>query len=589
MFAHRTFYRAILPALFLITISSCTDTASPRMWREKASLDEVPRTQAPVASVTITVNPSTLTRNQSVQATAVAKDAGGNIISGKTVSSWWSGNNWVAMVSSTGVVTATGAGSTSINALIDGVRGATTVTVVNSTNTTPTTPVASVTVSLTASTIPAGQTTQGTAVTRDSTGNTLTGRAITWSSSNPSIATVNSSGLVTGVAAGTVSIVATSEGKTGSAQLNVTSASGGSGMGTLTGTIFSVNGSPAGGGVVELLSGTTVVQTATVNSSGMYSMGNVSAGAHVVRLQPSLRYSLGPSEPAQRTVTVSSTGTTTQNFTVQPALYADDFQTYSTSQLVGGDAYYTSQIPSGYFFSGPNRDISISGKPRITMDLTGGPFGDRAARYDWAANPYTGSTSLSAYCAGGPTISLIPRFNPPPAIQNLWIRFTSKESSQFEHGSSSCLSTAALAYKFFLVQIYNSTSFAQYGTYLGNSVSGQALPTGLYANMTDRANITSAQKGMGGSGSSWGGTWHTWVIELLGVGASSTTFNVYMDGVLQLTLSGPVLPGRAIGTGWALALDIGGIINNGPDHAQSRWFRELGVYTTRPSMRPLVP
>jgi hypothetical protein len=29
---------------------------------------------------------------------------------------------------------------------------------------------------------------------------------------------------------------------------------------------------------------------------------------------------------------------------------------------------------------------------------------------------------------------------------------------------------------------------------------------------------------------------------------------------------------------------MGANINNGPDQAQSRWWRELGVYKTRPSL-----
>jgi uncharacterized protein YjdB len=51
------------------------------------------------------------------------------------------------------------------------------------------------------------------ATSRDSRGNVLTGRTPTWSSSNNALATVSSSGRVTGVAAGTVNITATVEGK----------------------------------------------------------------------------------------------------------------------------------------------------------------------------------------------------------------------------------------------------------------------------------------------------------------------------------------------------------------------------------------
>lgn len=51
----------------------------------------------------------------------------------------------------------------------------------------------------------------------------LPGRTVAWSSSNTAIATVSQAGVVTGVAPGTVTIMATCEGKTGSASVTVAS------------------------------------------------------------------------------------------------------------------------------------------------------------------------------------------------------------------------------------------------------------------------------------------------------------------------------------------------------------------------------
>src|SRR5207245_3983187 len=51
--------------------------------------------------------------------------------------------------------------------------------------------------------------------------NVLAGRAVAWPSSNPAIATVSASGLVAGVAAGAVTITATSEGQSGMASVTV--------------------------------------------------------------------------------------------------------------------------------------------------------------------------------------------------------------------------------------------------------------------------------------------------------------------------------------------------------------------------------
>jgi acid phosphatase len=91
----------------------------------------------------------------------------------------------------------------------------------------PPTPVASVTVSPSSASLHPGDTVRFTATPRDSAGNALTGRTLAWSSDSTAVATVSASGLVTGVAPGSSTIRATSEGKTGTAAVTVTAASGG--------------------------------------------------------------------------------------------------------------------------------------------------------------------------------------------------------------------------------------------------------------------------------------------------------------------------------------------------------------------------
>jgi hypothetical protein len=77
---------------------------------------------------------------------------------------------------------------------------------------------------------------------------------------------------------------------------------------------------------------------------------------------------------------------------------------------------------------------------------------------------------------------------------------------------------------------------------------------------------------------------------MLGIGTTNAQFNIYLDGVLMPgSLSSSFLAGASVGPGWAITLEMGANINNGSDHAQSRWFRELGVYTTRPSLQPMKP
>ncbi len=91
-------------------------------------------------------------------------------------------------------------------------------------------------------------------------GNVLTGRVVTWASSVPAVATVSATGLVTGVAAGTSTITATSEGKSGTASVTVTAV-----------PVASVSVSPASSSLV-------VGQTVQLSVTTKDSAGNVLTG-----------------------------------------------------------------------------------------------------------------------------------------------------------------------------------------------------------------------------------------------------------------------------------------------------------------------
>jgi len=171
---------------------------------------------APVATVTVNLSSTTLAPGQSTQATAIARDANGNVLTGRSVA-WASLNTSIATVSISGVVTAVSAGSATIQATVETKIGTTTLTVASSV------PVATVAVTLGSTSLTPGQTTQATAVARDASGNVLTGRIVGWSSLNTSVATVSSSGLVTAVAAGAATIRATVETKVGDGALTITS------------------------------------------------------------------------------------------------------------------------------------------------------------------------------------------------------------------------------------------------------------------------------------------------------------------------------------------------------------------------------
>ena len=86
----------------------------------------------------------------------------------------------------------------------------------------PAAAVATVTIGAPATSVNVGETIQLAATLRDQSGNALNGRTVGWTTSNGSVASVSSTGLVTGVAAGAATITATSEGKAGTAAITVT-------------------------------------------------------------------------------------------------------------------------------------------------------------------------------------------------------------------------------------------------------------------------------------------------------------------------------------------------------------------------------
>jgi hypothetical protein len=71
-------------------------------------------------------------------------------------------------------------------------------------------------------TVNVDETLQLAATMRDQSGITLSGRPVVWAASSASVASVGGTGLVTGLAAGSATITATSEGKTGTAVITVT-------------------------------------------------------------------------------------------------------------------------------------------------------------------------------------------------------------------------------------------------------------------------------------------------------------------------------------------------------------------------------
>ena len=159
--------------------------------------------------VTVTVSPGTATLNSIGATTQLSASSS----SGATTFTWNSSTASVATVSSTGLVTAMANGTTTITASVGSATSSgATVTVVQT--------VASIGLTPATGTLTAGQTLQLTATVEDAGGTAVT-PALSWTSSDESIATVSSEGLVTGVDDGSTVISATQDGVSGTADVDV--------------------------------------------------------------------------------------------------------------------------------------------------------------------------------------------------------------------------------------------------------------------------------------------------------------------------------------------------------------------------------
>ena len=202
-------YRTLLLACLAL---GCNEMASsPDQLDQSTALEP-----ATVKLRSISVQPSsaTLDAGRTLQLSATSKPSRKG-----TTYTWTSSNAAVAKVSSSGLVTAVAAGTAKVTAAAGGASGSSAITV-----RAVTVPVASVTVTPSPSTVQVGSTVQLTATPKDANGTPLSGRLVTWSTSASTVATVSSSGLVSGRAAGSATITATSEGKSGADALTVTSA-----------------------------------------------------------------------------------------------------------------------------------------------------------------------------------------------------------------------------------------------------------------------------------------------------------------------------------------------------------------------------
>ena len=172
------------------------------------------------ASVTLTALEDTL------QLSATVRDEKNQPISNAIVS-WSSSNSVVVSVSPRGLVTARGNGEVTITATSGAKSSTAEITVEQLPTTIEITPA-------TALSIVAGQTLQLSVAVRDPNNNPIAGAGINWQSSNPSVADISPTGLVTARSNGRTTIIASSGGLSSSVTVTVPDTTGPS---IVTGTV----------------------------------------------------------------------------------------------------------------------------------------------------------------------------------------------------------------------------------------------------------------------------------------------------------------------------------------------------------------
>src|SRR4029453_8397984 len=181
----------------------------------------------------------------------------------------------IATVSDGGVVSTTGAGDATVTATLDGATASAQVQVVRN-------GVASVTISPGNSSVFPGQTQQLSGVALDASGRPVLDKNIKWTTSDPSIARVDTAGQVTGVAKGVGIITAQIQGKKASATVNVLAVPVATVSVTLAKSELAVGQSTQGSTVLTDLQGNILTGRVVAWQSSNPAIATVNASGFVV-------------------------------------------------------------------------------------------------------------------------------------------------------------------------------------------------------------------------------------------------------------------------------------------------------------------
>lgn len=168
--------------------------------------------RSPIASITIVPNNLSLAAGQRSTLRAEARDDRGRLIANAPIT-WRAAQPAVATVNVAGEVQGVAAGGTVVTATSGFKSASASINVYSAT-------AASVTLSLPTDSLGTGRTMQAIAIPRDGSGQPLVGRPVAWQSSNPSVATVTSAGIITALKAGQTTLSVVCDGHVASTRLS---------------------------------------------------------------------------------------------------------------------------------------------------------------------------------------------------------------------------------------------------------------------------------------------------------------------------------------------------------------------------------
>ncbi|HEX7730865.1 MAG TPA: Ig-like domain-containing protein [Terracidiphilus sp.] len=309
-----------------------------------------------LTSISVTPSTASISAGTTKQFTATGNYSDGSTQTLTTSVTWTSGTTSVATIASSGLATGVAVGSSTITATLGTVSGTATITV-----TPPGVTLTSITVTPATASVVAGSAQQFTATGNYSDGSTqsLTSSA-TWTSSITAVATVNASGLATGIGAGATTISASLGSVSGSAVLTVT-------------TNTTASAGCDGAGNCYIYAGATGAGTGTSWANAYTGFGTGSGKVNPASMQRGVTYWIAAGSYGAQNFTTPVSGTeiiTIEGATPTSHGPASDWDaSYAGTAVFGGG---TTGVFSNYWvFEGQTRGSDWQSGYSIMFDLNG--------------------------------------------------------------------------------------------------------------------------------------------------------------------------------------------------------------------------